>query len=71
MTDKNQQFTILADDVEVYAKLNYLRDAAFDVLDEDQTWKNMRTEYIHEANEVQEYILSHDDVDAIIEKLER
>lgn len=58
---------ITVDSIEVYAKLNYLRDKAFDLLDE--TWDEVKEEYMEEANADKDIVMTAEEVDAIMKKM--
>ena len=58
---------IMVDSVEVYAKLNYLRDKAFDLIKE--SWNEMKEDYMKEAKANNGIIMTVDEVDAIMGKM--
>jgi hypothetical protein len=53
--------------VEVYAKLNYLRDKAFNLLDEP--WDEIKKEYMNEAENYGDIVLTVEEIDAIIKRM--
>lgn len=56
------------DSIEVCAKLNYLRDKAFDLIDE--SWESVKDGYIEEANFTKDmYVWTVEEVDAIMENM--
>lgn len=58
---------ITVDSVEVYAKLNYLRDKAFDLI--DQPWNEVKEDYTEEAEADKDIVLTVEEVDAIMKKM--
>lgn len=60
---------IKVESIEVYAKLNYLRDKAFGLLDDDETWQKVKEEYMEEAKADKDIILTLEEVNAIMNKM--
>ena len=58
---------ITVDSVEVYAKLNYLRDKAFDLIEE--SWDEVKEEYMEEAGIDKDIVMTVEEVDAIMRKM--
>lgn len=56
--------------IEVYAMLNYLRDKAYNLCPEEN-WNNVREEYIKEAKQDPNIVLSVAETQAIINLLEK
>lgn len=58
---------INVDSIEVYAKLNYLRDKAFNLIEEP--WHEVKDEYMEEAENDKDIVMTADEVDAIMIKM--
>lgn len=58
---------IIVDSIEVYAKLNYLRDRAFDLLND--TWEEVKEEYMKEVDADKDIVMTVEEVDAIMKKI--
>jgi hypothetical protein len=63
--------TMKIESVDVYAKLNYLRDKTSGVLEPDEMWADLRDQYLKEAREVPEYILTDEEVGALLAIVEK